>query len=404
MGLTCELRTKPTIMRTHTFLWFGLALMLASLMSCTTPQKLTEQGAYDEAVDLAIRRMAGKKSKKTEHVRALELAFQKATQRDLDAAERLRNQNRAEHWPRINFHYRSIRQRQQAVEPLLPLVSRDGVKAEFRFVRIDGLENESREKAADFHYQNAVQLLERAEKGDKMAARQAYEELKRIYFYYPSYRDVDALMLRARRLGTSRVLLLVENESPTLLSTALAERLSDLGRQGLDGFWTAYFTEQGSETDFDYTALLRIRALEISPALVQQRQYEEFREVEDGLEYLLDERGNVAKDSLGNDIKVPRLLRVGAQIVEQHQQQTARIEARLELRDLRQQQLIGTQPLRAASTFEHYAATFRGDERALAEQTRKRIGSQPLPFPAPETLLLQAVGQWQGWAGLIAAI
>ncbi|MEK7256629.1 MAG: hypothetical protein AAB316_17880, partial [Bacteroidota bacterium] len=40
--------------------------------------------------------------------------------------------------------------------------------------------------------------------------------------------------------------------------------------------------------------------------------------------------------------------------------------------------------------FENYAATFDGDKRALTEESKKKIGNRPLPFPTSESLVLQA--------------
>ena len=52
--------------------------------------------------------------------------------------------------------------------------------------------------------------------------------------------------------------------------------------------------------------------------------------------------------------------------------------------------LLDSDQLSVNSVFDNYASTFRGDRRALSNESLQRIGNQPMPFPPDETLLLQA--------------
>jgi hypothetical protein len=379
-------------MRTYT-LTIVSVLLLGILSSCTSPQKLVERGDYEDAIETALRRLAGKKKKKAKLVLALEEAFAKANQRDLAAANRLKNQGRAENWPRIHRHYEDIRQRQEAVAPLLPLVSKEGVKANFRFVKVDELEYEARQNAAEFHYIEAKRLLLEAERGDKLAAREAYSELESTRTYFERYKEREALQQKAHALGQTKVLVKLENQSPTILPRPLQRDIEAIGVQDLNSFWKAYYTSSARETDFDYEVVMRITNVEVDPGLVKQREFEEYKEVQDGTEYILDEAGNIAVDSLGNQLTQPRYIRVGALVIEQYQTKSAFIGGRLEFYDKRNNNLIDSRPLNAEAVFENYAATFQGDKRALSEQTRQRIGNRPQPFPSEEALLFEAAEQ-----------
>ena len=73
-----------------------LALLAAA---CASPVKLAEIGDYDQAIERSVNRLVGKDRKNEELVRTVEFAFEKATTRDMDQAEALRNENRAEAWP-----------------------------------------------------------------------------------------------------------------------------------------------------------------------------------------------------------------------------------------------------------------------------------------------------------------
>ncbi len=372
---------------------FSILAAVLVFQSCISPQKLVERGDYDAAIDQAVRRLAGKKNKKAKFVLALEEAFDKANQQDLAAADRLKQAGRPEFWPRIHNHYEAIRSRQEAVAPLLPLASKEGIKANFRFVRVDGLELEARENAAAFHYTEAQRLLRNAEQGDKLAARRAYTELQRTEAYFANFRDKEGLQRKAHQLGTTHILVKLDNQSNAVLPRALERDIETIRLHDLNSFWNAYHSRPQEGMEYDYEVIMRITQVEVSPGVVNQREYEEFAEVEDGWEYVLDKNGNVAKDSLGNDITQPRFIRVGALVVEQYQTMSAFIGGRLEFYDRRSRSLIDSQPMQAEAVFENYASTFQGDKRALSDQTRRRIGNRPQPFPSGEALLFEAAEQ-----------
>lgn len=366
------------------------AMLLLFAVACTTPQKLLETGAYDESIQLAIKKLSGKKVKKTKYVDALETAFAKATERDMQEANRLKQENRETNWARIHDLYQRIDRRQKSIEPLLPLIDQYGLKSDFLFVRVEGLETEARENAAAFHYSNAQKLLKDAQNGNRAAARQAYTELEKIAEYYRNYRDEAKLMSLARDLGTAHILVEMENKAQAYLPVRVENAIRTFPVADLDSRWNAYYSSPDPNIDFDYKVVVKIADIRVSPARVQERAYEDACEIEDGFEYVLDERGNVKKDTLGNDIKVPRKVIIRANVLESFQTKEAIVQGNLEFYDLHTKQLLDAQAITANAVFEHYASTFWGDPRALSTDSKHRIGNRPLPFPADEELLLQA--------------
>lgn len=375
----------------HPTALFSLIIVLI-LQSCASPQKMLERGDYDQLIDLAARKLAGKKKKKTEYVLALEEAFDRATREDMARADRLKREGRAENWDRIYDLYRDIDRRQDQIRPLLPLADQHGIRANFRFVRVADLLTEAKEKAATYHYEAAQQYIRQAqETGDRLAAREAYAALERTERYYRNFREKERLQGLALELGRSHILIAVENNAPVVLPLALEEEIRRLSVRDLDNRWQVYYTEYRRDIPFDYKVVLNLQAIDIGPSLVRERQYEESRRVKDGWEYVLDENGNVAKDSLGNDIKEDRYVQVYAEVLETHQQKVARVAGQLEFFDLRENTLLESRPLAAETVFENYAATYRGDHRALSRESRNRIGNEPLPFPTDEGMLFDAV-------------
>jgi len=368
-----------------------LFLIAFLITSCQTAKKYVESGNYDDAIDLCLRKLRGKDNKKNEYVQGLELAFKKAQSRDLATISALKAESRPELWERIHDIHLDIRARQNKVNPLLPLVSKNGYKARFEFVDIGRLEIESRGKAAEYLYDQAVTSLGQGERGDKLAARKAYQYLRDLETrYYRDYRDKNDMMARARDLGTSFVLLEVKNESGKILPRDFSERLLAMSKQELDTEWKEFFFDAKPGEQFDYKAVFKIRDISISPERVSERAYTEEKTIEDGWDYVLDQRGNVMKDTLGNDIKKTRYTTIRAHVLEVHQTKAARLAGYVEIFDLNRNTSVDSRDLGTEIQFEHFAATFKGDDRALSQDSRNCIGSSPVPFPRDEAMLVQA--------------
>ena len=378
-------------MKTTFRIFATLSLIAFLLVSCQTAKKYVESGDYDNAIDLCIRKLRGKENKQTEYVQGLELAFKKAQDRDLTTIKSLLAENRPELWERIHDLHLDIRTRQNKVLPLVPLTSKKGYKAHFDFVDIGRVEVESREKAAEYLYNQASTLIDQGERGDKLAARKAYRLLRDLETrYYRDYKDKNNLMAKARDLGTSFVLLEIKNQSGKILPLDFSDRLLSMSKQELDSEWKEFFFDAKPGEQFDYKAVFKIRDIDVSPERVAERTYMDEKTIADGWEYVLDNRGNVMKDTLGNDVKKTRYIQIRAQVLEVHQTKAARLAGYVEIFDLARNVSVDSRDLGTEVQFEHFAATFKGDERALSQDSRNCIGSSPVPFPRDEAMIVQA--------------
>ena len=368
-----------------------LFLLAFLLTSCRTAQKFIENGDYDGAIEFCVHKLRGKAKKKTEYVQGLEAAFSKAQVRDLNNVERLMADSRDENWERINEIHRNMAARQRKISPLTPLVSKDGYRAKFNFLDVATLERDSRAKAADYLYNHAKELIAKGETGDRLAARQAFKELQDLQAkYYRNYQDVDQLRNTARDLGTSNVLFEVKNNSDKVLPRTFMDRVMTIGKYDLDSEWKAFYFDAKPGVQYDYKAVFKIRQVDISPERIHERAYVDDKEIEDGWDYVLDAKGNVKKDSLGNDIKVPRILCIQAKVLEVYQTKAARLTGVVEIYDAYRNTLLDTRDLSTEILFENYASTFTGDRRALSEDSKRRVGNTPQPFPRDEDMLVQA--------------
>ncbi len=370
-----------------------LLLLAFSLTSCMSPQKLVEQGNYDKAIVVGLKKVRGKDNKNPKHVQAIETAFRMANGIDLKNIERMKLEGQPDNWTKINAAYRKIQRRQDKIERYLPLIDKNGYRAYFDIVNVDALEIESREKAAQVLYAKAERNLERAGRGDKLAARMAYQQLGQIDQYFRTFRDKERLKDEALELGRSYILYEVSNKVPFGAIKPIEDELRSFPVSNLNSIWLVYHSRKRKGVDYDYVINLNLANVQISPELVDNREYIDSREIEDGWEYELDENGNVKKDSSGNDIKIPKIVEIKARVLETYQHKSVVLQTRLEVKEYRTGELLRTIPITAEVVFENYAATFVGDERALSKESRRKIGNQPVPFPPNTVLLLEAANK-----------
>jgi len=359
--------------------YFAFALIaLLSLGSCTSVDTLVESGNYEETIRLAQRRLTGKQKKSPKLVAALEEAFNRITARDMEAARSIAQGGNAD-WARIHAIYDNIDRRQRALQPLLPLVDKNGYQAAFRFAKVTPLLAQAANNAAAQFYGEGQRALAAGRAGDKAAARSAYSLFQKTERYQRNYQDARDLAQEAEALGVVYIQVSMVNNSGGFLPRDFEQELLRVRN----------FTARPGRA-YDYNARILIENIAVSPERVTERAFIEEQEVTDGTEYVLDANGNVAKDTLGNDITRPRRVIVRADILEVYQTKSTLVTGAFVLYDNVSRRIVDEERLSAEARFEHYASTFRGDRRALTSQTRRRIGNRPLPFPTDEAMILDA--------------
>ena len=349
-----------------------------------------EQGNYEQAIRTSIDRLVGKKKKKAEEVKALETAFEKAVAQDMNKINRLKGEGHPENWSQIYDIAIDIDRLQKQIEPLLPLVDERGRKANFRFVKVTGIMQEAKAKAAAYLYSAGEQYLLQAKAGDKAAAREAYYQLNRIEQYYPTYKNSAQLKRQARDIGVSNILFRMENDAFVVIPRDFEREILRLDVRDLNELWRTYYMQPIDRVQFDYEIVMKLQNIDVSPERITERIFQETAEIEDGEQVVRDEDGNAVKDSTGTVIKVPATKIVQADIVEVYQTKAAVVSGTLYFFDKKTNQVFDSQPITAEALFEHYASTFEGDRRALSSDTKRRIGNRPAPFPTDEALILDA--------------
>jgi hypothetical protein len=376
-------------MRNFTFLLLCCSLAL-TVMSCGKKvQTLVDSGDYDQTIELSKRKLAGDKNKSPKFVKALETAFKRANAEDLERANRMKGSATAD-WVRIHSIYRKINDRQVNVKPLVPLVDKNGYQADMRFIQVAPMLNEAGKLAAKQLYAEGERLLALGKQGDKAAAREAFESFESIAYYQSGYLNTNILLRESDELGKLYITVEMMNSTGGYLPAGFEQELLRINASEMQDRWRIFEATKKAGRQYDYVARIIVRNIEVSPERSSERQFIDEKEITDGTEYILDEQGNVAKDSLGNDRTRPKQVIIRADVIEVFQRKVAVVSGSFELYDIKQRRVVDQGDLTAEAAFENYASTFQGDRRALSSQSRRRIGNQPQQFPSNEQLILDA--------------
>ncbi|MFV1883643.1 MAG: hypothetical protein ACMZ7B_04095 [Balneola sp.] len=358
-----------------------LILSTTLFVGCASSEKLLQRGQYDKAIEKSVKKLR-KKPGNDKELYVLKEAYTKANGFDFDQISFLEKEGRAENYLEIYNLYQRLDRRQDRVKTLPSQLLN-----QFEMVNYDEELIASKEQAAEVSYQNGIEFLER---GDRESARMAYYEFDRVRSLYNSYKDVDTKIQEARFLGTNQVLYVIENNSEVLLPERFDEELRKIALTDLNSQWIQYSVYEDEDIEYDYFIVLDIKDIAVSAERIDRETYRESVEVQDGMKYVLDERGNVKKDSLGNDIREPNMIIVSAEVTETRQWKEGTVAGSIDYVDLRSDQLVKTENIAVTTLFEHFSGTYSGDERALSEESKKKISSNMVEFPPTELMLLDA--------------
>ncbi len=362
----------------------SLGLMLLLLMQgCISSRRMLQNADYDSAIKKSVHKLI-KNPEKEKELTVLTQAFKLANQKDQDKIDYLKLSGEPGVWDDIYKAFNRLKARQIIVKTA-PQVILD--KLGFVAVNYDSEILNAKKKAAAYFYAHAQTLLE---KGNKIDARLAYSELLRVKELYSSYKDLDSLSKAALSLGTSQVLFQLKNTSGMIVPADFNAALTKISVAELKRLWINYDMNEVEGRTYDYVILVNINNINVSPDALKEVHTTESKEIEDGFTYKFDANGNVMKDSLGNDIKIPKYKTITCEVIEVQQKKTALVSGVIEFVEFKNEQILYTAPITTQSLFENYSLTTVGNINALSEETKKRIGNKPLPFPNSAAMILMA--------------
>ena len=238
----------------------------------------------------------------------------------------------------------------------------------------------AKRKSADFYYAHGNELMKN---GLKESYRQAFYEFVRAKEYIGDYEGIDNKISESKYLGMSRVLISLQNMSILKFTQDFEEELLSLDLPRLNSEWVEYYTQNlDADTQYDYLVNVNVRNIVVSPDQTMQRDSVVKKEVEDGFSYQLDKKGNVMKDSLGNDIKTKKYKTLQCALIETIQTKVCQINGDIEVVQINPNKVLKKDPLGAQSNFENISARALGDVQALSQAQIEKTKSHSVPFPS----------------------
>lgn len=386
---------SPTItIKSKTMKKSLLIIVLIVLTACGGVKKTQEalnSGNYYTAINKAITKLSDNKTKKgnQEYVLFLEEAFAKNKQRELEKISFLEKESDPSKLESIYNTYNTLKGIQNRIKPLLPLpIYNESRDATFDFNNYDAQIIETKTALSEYLYTNASDLLKNAV--TKYDYRQSYEDYKYLNELNIGYLDTNTKMEEAYQKGLDYVKIELQNETQQIIPKRLEEELLDFDTYGINKFWTKFHTRPVASIQYNYAMNLDFRAINISPEQVNEKQIVKEKVIKDGFEYVLDKNGNVAKDSLGNDIKVDKFKTITCDFYRFTQFKTAQIGANVSFTDLESGQEINAYPIASEFVFEHIYANYSGDKRALDNDLIALLDLAAVPFPSNEDMIYDA--------------
>jgi hypothetical protein len=363
-------------------LFFVLSVVLSG---CGSSKKQLQKGNWDAAIEKAVKQLR-KNPNDEKQADILAQSYKNANDSDNERIRFLKSEGRPDTWDQLYLSYKALNDRQALVRTVLPLTI-NGSSVDFPYIDYVPEMVRAKRSAADFYNAHGNELMKN---GTKESYRQAYSEFVRAKQYAGDYEGIDSRIGEARVMGMSRVLVTIRNSSIINFPPEFEQDLLALDLPSLNSDWVEYHTDdRNNNISFDYMVNVNVKNVAVSPDGTMQRDSVIKRDVEDGFTYVLDKKGNVTKDSLGNDIKIKKYKTLQCALIETIQSKACRIDGDIEVVRMNPNTVLKKDPLGAQSSFEHISARALGDVKALNTSQMAKTRSAPVPFPSDMEMVLR---------------
>ncbi len=357
----------------------SIILVLSSCSASKKAEKSIASGDYDKAFNLAIEKLNKDKYKKSHQklIPSLKIAFDKSNERDTKKIQILKKTNSLSNLRQIYALYVGMDVRQDEVIALLPL------SFENKDVKFKTTDYTNKVKTSLTNYSKSLFSIAKQQlAGSKLDARDAYDNFNDLEFVNPNYAlNIADLITEAKIKGSTIVLLNVDNKIQQATTPELLDELTRISESNMNDEWVMYHNKSMANTTYDYKATINLDQILISPEQVNTETIPQKATVKDGWEYVYDSNGNVAKDSLGNDIKRDKIISVTAQVKMFQQLKTGRIDGGITIKNLSTHTTMNSTPLIGEAKFENVFALFQGDQRAIEKKYHQALQNKEAPFP-----------------------
>ena len=369
-------------MKKHILLIFAITVILSG---CGSSRKQLEKGNYDAAIVKAVKDLR-KDADNEKQIAILERSYTVVNEQDNERIRFLKMEGRQQNWDEIYQIYKRMNDRQTLVRTVLPINS-GGRTISFPYVDYMAEMIAAKKKSADYYYAHGNELMKT---GLKDSYRQAYYEYVRAKDYVGDYEGIDLKIQESKYLGISRVFVSLQNTTLIKFPQDFEEGLLSVNIQALNSEWVEFHTiNLDQNTKYDYFINVNVRNIGVSPDQSAVRDSVVKKNVEDGFTYQLDSKGNVMKDTAGNDIKVKKYKTLQCALISTLQTKSCTIEGDIEIIQMNPDKVLKKDPLGANTTFENVSARAVGDLGALNPSQLERTKAQIVPFPSDIEMVLR---------------
>jgi hypothetical protein len=254
--------------------------------------------------------------------------------------------------------------------------------------------NDTKQKAAEFNYQQGIALFN---ENNKSKYRQAYNYFTKVQNYVGnSYKNVSNYLQQSHERGMTNVLYLVSTNLP--FDNTQLEFLYRVYPEQLNSTWVNYYLPKNLVTNvsqvnldaYDYLITFNIGNASVSPVYADSYSNNYEKKVQDGTDYKVDANGKPILDSSGNFIKVPKYVTLKCQVLETRMQKTALI-----LGEVKFQDLVSTSGYRNIQQIRQetiiYSSNYKliGDNRALPNDVKAKVENATNSLPPDGEIMRQ---------------
>jgi len=363
----------------------GLSILLMLLSGCGSSKKQLERGNYEAAIDMAVRQLR-KDPRDEKQIAILDRSYNIVNEQDNERIRFLKLEGKPANWDEIYLVNKRLSDRQAMVRTVTPL-ELNGRTIEYPYIDYMPEMVAAKRKSADFYYAHGNELMK---SNLKESYRQAFYEFARAKEYVGDYEGIDNKINESKYLGMSRVLISLQNRSVIQFPEEFVDDLLAIDLPRLNSEWVEYHVKDlDASTKFDYFVNFTIKNIAVSPDQTMQNDTVVKKEVADGFSYQLDKKGNVMKDSLGNDIKTIKYKTLQCALIETIQSKECVIEGDVEVVEANPDKVLKKDPVGAHSGFEFVSARALGDTQALSPSQVEKTRSKPAPFPSDMEMIMR---------------
>lgn len=362
-------------------------LLAAVLAGCASAKKSFEDGNYDQAIELSVKKL--RKDPDDEKTRKIFYeAYSIAMELDKSELKELITTNSESGYEKIYLLYERMNNRQnlakQAPSPSSPAQE---ARYELAFEEYSDEMAEYKAKAWKYLTETGNALLSL---GDRFNARIAYDYFIRAQRYEVTS-DLKQWTATAAENGLTRVNVSFSTAPGLLVPDYTVQQMNAWNTANLSQGWIYFNPVNVSAENAHYVVNTQLNRIVMGTERVREQIYTDKKTVEDGFVYKYDEKGNKILGANGKPLTETVYKEVYAEIVRIELSKDCYIYGTTTLTRLSDGAVLRSNEVYGSSQFYHAYGLMKGDERALSSDSKTLLKyTTPLPFPSQDQMVIQA--------------